>query len=143
MIEYLAKGIIIASILLVAVLASHRVWRADLDLRRLLSPQRAVESSVEGRLSWLPTRAPTALYQGDTVVARVEGAQVDEAHSRLAFDLIYQAASFDTTKEFEFQRWRVRFDSAVESHMWTSRYPGKGQTHRQASCTILGLRDVL
>jgi hypothetical protein len=47
MIEFLAKGIIIASILLVAVLASVRVWRADLDLRRLLSPRRAVESSVE------------------------------------------------------------------------------------------------
>lgn len=143
MVQIVAKCLIILFLMGVAALASARVWHADLDLRRLLSPRGAVESSVKGQLGWLPTRDSTAIYQGGVIVARIEGAAADEAKSTVDFELVYGAKGLDTTAAVEFRGWRLRFVSVEEHHEWTSRYPDKGPVMIRVKFAILGARPVL
>jgi hypothetical protein len=75
-----AKLMIIAAILLVAGFASLRVWRADIDLRQLISPSRAVSRSADDSIKWLPTRDSNALYQNSQIVGIVDGVTADEQH---------------------------------------------------------------
>ena len=138
-----SKLIIIAAIVILAGAASVRVWRADLDLRRVLSPKRALESSIDKKLSWLATRETDALYQGYKVVARVSGAAVDEAKSEVRFDEIYQSNQLDLGAEFEFQKWRLNFDSAESMTMLTASAPQKGRIIEKAICKIAGMRPAL
>ena len=69
--QYTVKIIIIAATLLVAVIVSLRVWRAELDLRELLSPGRMLKRSVDASIDWLPKRELDAIYQTGKIVARV------------------------------------------------------------------------
>jgi hypothetical protein len=111
-IQILAKVVIIAAILLVAAFAALRVWRADIDLRALVSPQRAVERSAGEAVSWIPTRDASSLYQNGQVVGAVEGISIDEAASTLRFAKVSRALGLDVGKEFEFQKWRLKFERA-------------------------------
>jgi hypothetical protein len=140
LLQVAAKLIIIASVMLVAVFASVRVWRADLDLRQLLSPRRAVEKSVGESLSWLPTREKDALYQKGAVAARVTGAHVDEEKAQIKFDEISQSNSLDLATEFEFQKWTLQFQSADTLTMLNVAAPQKGRIITQAVCRITGDR---
>lgn len=103
-IQVLAKLVIIAAIFLVAGFAALRVWRADIDLRALLSPHRAVERSAGDAVSWIPTRDASSLYQNGQVVGAVEGVSIDEAASTLRFAKVSRALGLDVGKEFEFQK---------------------------------------
>jgi len=140
MLQVFVKLVIIAVFLLVAVVASLRVWRADLDLRKLLSPRRAIESSVDERTSWLPTRDKDALYQGGNLVARVTNPTVDEARSQIRFDEIYQSKALDTGQEFEFRSWRAKIQSVDSLIGLSSAAPEKGQILTKVVCEITGSR---
>src|SRR5206468_6009012 len=124
----LTKLLIIAAILIVALFTIVRVWRADLDLRSLISPARAVRTSVDDKLSWLPTRDRNALYQGGNLAARVSGVRVDETNKRIEFEEIYESNPLDLGAEFEFQKWRLHFDSADTVTMLNALAPQKGRT---------------
>jgi hypothetical protein len=140
LLQVAAKLIIIAGVMLFALFASLRVWRADLDLRQLLSPRRAVKRSVGESLSWLPTREKDALYQHDKVAARIAGAQVDEEQRQILFDEIYESDALDLGSEFEFQKWKLRFQSADTMTMLNAAAPHKGRTITKATCKITGDR---
>lgn len=137
------KITIIGVIAIVAIIGALRVWRADLDLRQLVSPSRAVEKSVKSSLDWLPTRESSALYQDLKLAARVSGARVDEATNLVEFEEIYQSSDLDLNREFEFQKWRLRFKGADMIVGLDSSAPQKGQIVSKAVCTIIGTRSAL
>jgi hypothetical protein len=141
--QVVAKTVIIAAIILVAVVASLRVWRTDLDLRRLFSPKRALESSVEEKLSWLPAREKDALYQNGKIVARIIDATVRESKAEVFFEEIYKSNELSIDSEFEFQKYRLRLRSAETLNMFNSSSPQKGRIITKAVCEIIGERSAL
>ncbi len=141
--QIIVKVAIIAGILLVAGFGVFRVWRADLDLGRLLNPKRAVQSSVEKKLSWLPTRDRDALYQDGQIVARVRGARVEESESEVRFEKVYKSNDLDLEAEFQFQKWRLRFRSADTLTMLNTAAPQEGRTITKAVCEITGDRPAI
>ncbi len=143
LLQIVTKVVIIAALVLVAILASIRVWRADLDLDKLFSPRRAVESSVDEKLSWLPTRENNALYQNGELVARVERPVVDEAQRSVQFAEIFQAHNLNLETEFEFQKWRLKFKSAEMLIGLDASAPHKGRMILKAVCEIAGIRNPL
>lgn len=138
-----AKTVIIATIILVAVVASLRVWRIDLDLGRLFSPKRALESSVEEKLSWLPVREKDALYQNGQIVAHIIDAAVRESEAKVFFEEIYKSNELDLGSEFEFQKYRLRFRSAETLTMLNASSPHKARIITKAECKIIGERGAL
>lgn len=143
LLQIISKLVIIGAIVILAILLSLRVWRADLDLRQILNPKRAIESTVEKRLTWLPTREKDALYQGGRILARVSGAVIDEAKSTVRFDEIYNSNELNLGAEFEFQKWRLRFRSAESVTMVLASAPQKGRIIEKAVCEIAGLRPAI
>jgi hypothetical protein len=143
MLQIVAKCLITVFLVGVAVLASRRVWQADLDLGRLLSPRKALESSVNSRIGWLPTRDPSSLYQGAKVVAKVQGISVNESTRSVTFDVVYGAQGLDTMSTLEFRDMRLAFLASGEHHEWTSLYPDKGPVIMKVQCNILGPRPDL
>jgi hypothetical protein len=141
--QIVVKVVIIAVIVLVAIVASLKIWRFDLDLGQLFSPRRAVEKSVEQKLSWLPTREKESLYQNKQIVARIVGASVKEGEGQIHFEEIYESERLDLGSEFEFQKYRLRFRSAETLTMVDSAAPQKGRIITEAVCEIIGVRDSL
>jgi hypothetical protein len=137
------KLLIISFFVVLALIASLRVWRAELDLRQLLSPRRALEGSVADKLAWLPTRDAGGLYQGGEVVAKVSGSKVDEDKHVVLFDEVYESNSLKLDEEFEFQKWRLRFKSADKIDGLNSSQPQKGRIMSKVLCTIIGPRSPL
>ena len=138
-----SKLVIISAIAIVAIIASLRVWRADLDLRQLLSPARVVDRSVTDNLQWLPTRDSNGLYQGTKLVARISGRPLtDESKSLVAFEEIYQSNGLDLDREFEFQKWRLRLESADEVIGLDTSAPQKGRIMKKVVCAIIGEREA-
>lgn len=107
-VQIAAKVVIIAAFLLLAGFASLRVWRADIDLRQLISPRRAVDQSVRDAVRWIPTREPDKLYQNGQPVGVVHDALIDEANRAVSFGKVDKALNLDVSKEFEFLKWRLR-----------------------------------
>jgi hypothetical protein len=107
-VQVAAKIIIIVAIVLIAAFASFRVWRAEIDLRQLMNPRRAVDRSVRDTVDWIPTRDPEKLYQNGQVVATVHGTVVDEAKRTVTFKKVDRSLKLDIGKEFDFQKWRLR-----------------------------------
>ena len=91
-----------------AGLVSLRVWRAEIDLRQLINPRRVVDRSIDDAVDWIPTRDPDKLYQNGKVVGVVHGVVMDEAKRTISFAKVDQALNLDVSKEFEYQKWRVR-----------------------------------
>jgi hypothetical protein len=140
--QIVVKTVIIAAIILVAVVASLRVWRTDLDLGQLFSPKRALESSVEDKLSWLPAREKDALYQNGQIVARIINANVRENEAKVFFEEIYKSNDLDLGSEFEFQKYRLRFQSAETLTMINVSSPQKGRIIEKAACEIISERGT-
>jgi len=107
-IQVAVKVIIIAALFLIAGFTSLRVWRAQIDLRQLISPRRVVDQSVRDAVDWIPTRDPDKLYQNGKIVGVVHGVVVDEAKRTISFEKVDRALNLDVSKEFEYQKWRVR-----------------------------------
>ena len=107
-IQVAVKIIIIAAFFLMAGFASLRIWRAEIDLRQLINPGRVVDRSVGDAVDWIPTRDPDKLYQNGKVVGVVHGVVVDEAKRTISFEKVDRALNLDVSKEFEYQKWRVR-----------------------------------
>lgn len=133
------KLIIIVTIVLIAAFASFKVWKADLDLSKLFSPSRIFKQSVDDRLSWLPTREKNTIYQSEDIVGKVTGASVDEEKSIIEFQEISQSADLDLESEFEFQKWKLRFQHAETTGFDTSR-PQDGRLLFKVTCKIVGER---
>jgi len=106
--QIFSKLVIIAAIFLVALFMALRVWRADIDLRQLINPSRAAKRSAEDSLTWLPTRDPDKLYQGGSVVAKIEGANINEKEQEITFEKVDKALNLNLDQEFEFKGWRLR-----------------------------------
>ena len=138
--QLVVKLIIVTATVLVAVIVCIRVWRADLDLRALLSPQRMIERSVDSTLSLLPQREIDAIYQNNVLVARVVGPTRDDANQRLLFQEIFESNGLDLSREFEFQKWRLKFLGAETMAMLDASRPQKGRVIEAAVCQILGRR---
>ena len=143
LLQMATKVIIIAAILIVAVFAAAKVWRADLDIGRILSPKRAVQSSVDEKLSWLATRERDGLYQGGRLVSKVTGPTVDEARSEIRFNEIYQSNELNLGAEFEFQKWRLKFRAAESIVMISASAPQKGRIIEKVVCQITGVRSAI
>ena len=137
-----AKLVIIAAILLVAAFAALRVWRADIDLRALLSPQRAVDRSVSDAVKWLPTRDAASLYQDGRVVGAAEGVAIDEAASALRFARVSRALELDVEKEFEFQKWRLKYESADTEASVSGLAMQPDKSFGNMMCKIIGTRGA-
>ncbi len=104
--QYTVKIIIIAATLLVAVIVSLRVWRAELDLRELLSPGRMLKRSVDASIDWLPKRELDGIYQTGKIVARVSGVKIDQGNHKIFFEEVYNSQTLNLGAEFEFQKFR-------------------------------------
>ncbi len=135
-----AKLIIIAAIVLIAVFASFKVWKADLDLSKLFNPSLIVKQSVDDRLSWLPTREKNAIYQSENVVGKVTGDSVYVEKGIIEFQEISQSANLDLGSEFEFQKWKLRFQHAETMVGLDSSRPQDGRLLFKVTCKIVGER---
>lgn len=138
--QYTVKIIIIAATLLVAVIVSLRVWRAELDLRELLHPGRMLKRSVDASMDWLPKREIDAIYQAGKIVARVSGIKIDHGNRKILFDEVYNSQTLNLEAEFEFQKWRLKFLGAESITSFDTSQPHKGQIITQAVCDLLGAR---
>jgi len=147
LVQILAKLIIIAGIVLAALYASVHVWHADIDLRSLASPVRALKDAVDEQLGWLPTREKDALYLGGKIIGRVFGdAVVDESSKQIVLPEIYDAEGVSTLlagSEFEFQKWRLKLRSTVQLNMLETGAPRKPPRMLKVRCQILGTRSPL
>lgn len=135
-----AKLIIIAAIVLIAAFASFKVWKADLDLSKLFSPSRIVKQSVDDRLSWLPTREKNTIYQSEDIVGKATGASIDEEKGIIEFQEISQSADLDLESEFEFQKWKLRFQHAETMVGLDTSRPQDGRLLFKVTCKIVGER---
>lgn len=141
--QIVAKLVIIAALVLVTIIASIKVWRSDLDLVKLFSAKRVVESSVDEKLSWLPTREDNAIYQNGELVARIEQPVIDEAKRSIQFAEIFQSHNLNLEAEFEFQKWRLKFKSAQMLVGLNASVPHKGNMILKAVCEIVGIRNPI
>jgi len=135
-----SKVIIIAVILIIAIFTSYKVWKADLDINKLLNPRRAVEQSVDNKLSWLPTRETEAIYQNDNIVARIKGEKINLEDGIIEFDEIYQSNTLDLGSEFEFQKWKLRLFQAESMIGLNPSRSQDGRIIQKAKCKIAGER---
>jgi len=142
-VQVAAKTVMIAVVIVVAGLVSVRIWRADLDLRLIPGIKKAVKSSVDEKVSWLPAREPDALYQAGEIVARVSGAQVDATKSLVLFEEIYRSNRLNLADEFEFQKWRLRLTSVETMVMLDASAPEKGRILQVVACGIVGQRPPI
>lgn len=69
--------------------------------------------------------------------------QVDEKQGQILFDEIYESNALDLASEFEFQKWKLRFQSADTMTMLNVGAPQKGRTITKAMCKITGDRRSL
>ena len=141
-VQYTVKIVIIAATLLVAVIVSLRVWRAELDLRELLHPGRMLKRSVDTSIDWLPTREFDAIYQTGKIVARVSGIKIDQGNHKILFEEVYNSQTLDLEAEFEFEKWRLKFVGAESIIGLDTSQPQKGQIISQAVCELLGVRKT-
>ncbi len=140
--QYSVKIILIAATLLVAVIVSLRVWRAELDLRELLSPGRILKRSVSARIDWLPKREAYAIYQSGKIVARVSGVKIDRHNHKIFFEEVYNSQTLNLEAEFEFQKWRLKFLGAELIISLDTSQPQKDQIITQAVCDLLSTRET-
>jgi len=140
--QYTVKIIIIAATLLVAVIVCVRVWRAELDLRELLSPGRMLKRSVDASIDWLPKRELDAIYQTGKIVARVSGVKIDQGNHKIFFEEVYKSQTLNLGAEFEFQKWRLEFLGAESITSLDTSQPQKGQIITQAVCNLSGTRET-
>jgi len=98
-------------------------------------------------VSWLPTRDPASVYQGDRIVGKVEEEpQVNELIGTLTFKKIRNAGELNLDREFEFRRWRLRFQESTAAESLAKGYfdtsqSEKGRIIEGAVCQILGTRS--
>ncbi len=136
------KLAIIAVTFSVAGFPALRVWHAEINLRQLLSPDRAVDHDVRDAADAIPARNQYALYQNGKLVARVHGAKVDLETSTVRFAFVDKSLALDVTKEFEFQQWRLRYrDSQAISEV---RILGEAdRAYNSMTCDIVGVRGEM
>jgi hypothetical protein len=139
--QIIVKLVLIAAALFVAGIVSVRVWRSDLDLRELFSPKRALSRAIDPHVSWLPIRDPVTIYQDGRAVAKVEDAQLEPTASKLVFTEINRSGELDLGREFEFQKWRLRFLGADTIISLDTSRPDKGRILQTAVCQIIGIRS--
>ena len=140
--QIIAKVIIISAILLIAGFAALRVWRADIDLGQLINPRRAVDRSASEAVDWLPTRDPTKIYQDGHVVGNVYGANVNEEAGSIIFKKVDKAVNLDLKKEFEYQKWSVRYKEAGSSAEIGGLAMQANRVFGNMVCEIIGRRGA-
>jgi len=138
-----SKIVIIAAIFMVAGFTALRVWRAEIDLQQLINPRGAVDRSVGSTLDWIPTRDPDKLYQHGEAVAIVSDATVDKKNRTVTFQKVNKALKLDRGKEFEFQKWRLRYERADGEVRMRGRSVDEDQAFVNMICEITGTRGIL
>jgi hypothetical protein len=88
-----------------------------------------------------PAREADALYQRETIVARVSGVTVEESQAMILFQEIYNSNLLDLASEFEFQDWRLQFHGAEAIIGLDTSQPDKGRIITNAICEIIGSRS--
>ncbi len=136
------KLILIAATIIVALMVSVRLWYADLDLQTIVNPYRLIKRAADAQVGLFPTRETDALYQDRKLVARVEKAVVDEKATAVRFDEIHTSNQLDLQREFEFQKWRLRYRDAQAIIGLDTSAPHKGRIIREAVCEIVGERTL-
>ena len=140
--QIIAKVVIISAILLIAGFAALRVWRADIDLGQLINPRRAVDRSASEAVDWLPTRDPTKIYQDGQVVGSVYGANINEEAGIITFEKVDKAIDLDLKKEFEFQKWCIRYKKAGTSGKIGGLAMNTNLVFGNMECEIIGRRGA-
>jgi hypothetical protein len=141
------KSVLTVATLIVAAIVIARVWRSDLDLRELFSPRGILARATDPHVAWIPTRDSASIYQSGRVVGKVDAEpQVNELIGTLTFREIRNAGDLNFAQEFEFRRWRLRFqeskaaDGSAQGYFDTSRSE-KGRIVPDVVCQILGTRS--
>ncbi len=134
------KVVLIGATCLVAAIVSVRLWNTDLDLRTLFNPVRLLRRAADAQVGLFPARAPASLYQNGEVVAQTVGASIDEIAGVVTFEEIFNAKPLDRALDFEFQKWRLRFDKADGMIGLDTSAPEKGLTFQRVTCRIVGKR---
>jgi hypothetical protein len=114
------------------------LWRSDVDLGRLVRPDRLVTSWFKKQTDWIPIRDPAALYQGDKVVGRAEGVSIDETSGVVVFKVISNSESMALQDTFIFRSYRLRPKTIGHLSGLSTAYPGKGQVLEDVVCEIVG-----
>jgi hypothetical protein len=142
-VQILVKTILIAATLLVAAIVCIRVWKSDLDVRQLLSPTRLVQRAVSSQIDWLPKPEMDAIYQDGKIVARVAGARYDDTKGKIYFEEISNSRALDLSREFEYQKWQLKFVGAEALIGMLASAPEKGQIIQKVVCDVLGERKPI
>ncbi|MFQ5816830.1 MAG: hypothetical protein ACE5H2_02595 [Terriglobia bacterium] len=86
-------------------------------------------------------REPDALYQRDRVVARVLGAEVDEASQEVRLGEIYNSDDLLIPDACEFQKYSIQIRKMDYASKIDKAAPHKGRVLRGVTADILGYRE--
>ena len=144
MVQIIAKVFLIGALfvgaggaLYVAIRASMWIWQHDIDVKKLVRVDRWLDRKVEETVQNIPVREPDGIYQQDKLVARVNGAKIDEANKSAFFQEIYQSNTLDLNQPFTYQHYKLRFVSFKTFAGVTMPHIEKGQVMTEVKCEIL------
>lgn len=139
MAQVLVKIVLTVVILAVPVWAVVRLWRRDIDVRRLLRLDKVLTEKVDDAVSWIPSRDPGAVYQDDQIVGRVEGHHIDEATRVVVFDEINHS-TLDMGRPIVFRAYELRIHSIETWTDFSTGAPQKGRILTTVKAEIVGRR---
>lgn len=87
-------------------------------------------------------REPDGLYQKQTLVARVNGAEVDTDTREVRMDEVYQSDNLIIPEECEFQNYRIQIQRIKFASRIDTVAAGKGRVLRGVIADILGSREA-
>lgn len=107
----------------------------------------AAESAPAGGAVPLAERQPDGIYQFDRfgqeqrLVARVVGAEVDEAGQVIRFAEVYQSDEWVLADECEYQKYRLLVKKIGYASRLDKTAPHKGRVLREVTAAVLGRRE--
>lgn len=87
------------------------------------------------------TREPDAIYQNNSIVARVSGAEVDDEAKELRIDEVYKSDDLLIPEECEFREFRILIQRITFASRVDKTALHKGRVLKGVSADILGFRE--
>ncbi len=122
-----------------SIWALRWLWLRDIDVQQLLRPDKAIIRKMEETMKkMVPVREEDALYQGNRIVARVEGATVDKVNKVVSFREIHHSGNMDLSEPVVFQKYKLELrhiDTLINLDVSA---PEKGRILRGVRFELLG-----
>ncbi|PIQ90629.1 MAG: hypothetical protein COV71_03540 [Candidatus Omnitrophica bacterium CG11_big_fil_rev_8_21_14_0_20_41_12] len=121
------------------VYVTYRIWEVDIDVTKF-RPDKFFKSKTEELISQIPQREKNAIYQNDSIVARVKNLSFREESNGMYFDQLEYSNSLNIEKEFEFQKYILKIIKIENLINMSSSESHKGRILQQVYCSVIRKR---